>query len=64
MEEVVAVVRTGGSFGVALDREDWQLLVVQALDAVVIEIAAGDFQAIGQRVGGDAPAVVLGGDEK
>ena len=44
-----------------LNGKDGQFLVVQAFDAVVIEIQPGDFQAVGQGIADNAPAMVLRG---
>ena len=62
-KEVEAIVRTWRGLRVALDGKNGQFSVVQALDAIVVEVEASDFEATWQRVGRNAPAVVFRGDQ-
>ena len=55
--------RTGRSLWMALDRKNWQLAVLHALDALIVEIETGNFQLTWQRTGLDTPTVVLGRNE-
>ena len=61
-EEIAAVVRAGGRFGMILDAEGGNVLVAEAGDGVVVEVAVGDFEARRERFFLDGKAVILGGN--
>ena len=61
-EQIPAVVRAGGGFGVVLHAEGRQAAVADAFDRVVVQVRVRHFQVGGQRVGRDGEAVVLRGD--
>ena len=62
IEEIVAIVRAGGGFGVVLDAENRKPLVPHALESLVIEIDVAELDVAGKRGRIDREAVVLGGD--
>ena len=61
-KQMEAIVWTWRGLWVALDGKNGQFAVVQTLDAIVVEVEASNFEAIGQRVGRNAPAVIFRGD--
>ena len=58
----MAVVRTGGGFGVVLDRESVLVAVPDSGNGVIVEVAVGDFKAIGQLLVVDRESMILGRD--
>ena len=61
-EQVVAVVRSGGRFGVVLDAERLQLLVADAFNGLIVQVDVSDFGPFRQGVDVEREAVILRGN--
>lgn len=62
IEEIVAIVRSGGSFRMVLDAEGWKLAMSDAGDGLVVEVAVGNFEVGREARFIDGEAMVLSGD--
>ena len=54
--------RASGCFGVILDAECWQYLMLHTCDRVVVEVVVSDLKAIRQRIRLNAETVILRSD--
>jgi len=58
-EQMITIMRSGGSFWMTLYREDRTVSVLEAFDTSVIEIVARNLQHGRQRLASDSPSVIL-----
>jgi len=62
LEQIAAVVRSRGGFGVVLHAEEGIGAVAHAFEGVVVEVDVRRLQIAQQGIGADREAVILGGD--